>query len=165
MTLAKLIVCETTNKWAVALRRQLPRESWSGICETRSLDDCWQQALASRVSVVVLEATTVNLERLAATLPQYRAGLPHTLVVVSARRQLASAEWLLRELGAMHVVFSSRAIEPLVRMIQRHWGRVALTQPQEAAYPWRQLPWQRIGDRLPDSLHGAEPDWLVDAES
>ena len=47
MAPARLIVCETTSKWAVALRRQTAKEFHEGIVETRSLDDCWEQAVAS----------------------------------------------------------------------------------------------------------------------
>ncbi len=161
MASAMLIVCETNSKWAVALRRRLPRASWSRICETRSIDGCWQQALAAPTSMVVLEATTTNLESLATALPQFRLRLPRACVAVSASRQLASAEWLLRELGAVHVVFSSRAIEPLVRIVGRHWSRVARTQPPDDADPWRRLPWGRVGDQLPGMFDGAEPSWLA----
>ena len=111
--------------------------------------------------MVVLEITTANLEQLAAVLPQYRARLPRVCVAVLGSRRLAAAEWLMRELGAVHVVFSSRALSPLVRIVQRHWSRIALEEPPEDTIPWRQLPWGGGECQLPDGRPIAEPAWLI----
>lgn len=170
MALPRLIVCETTSKWVVALRRQLPQEFGAQICETRSLHDCWQQAACSPSGLVVLEVTTVNLEQLAVELQKYRAEVPRVPVVVVGSRSLAAVEWLMRELGAVHVVFSVRAMSPLVRIIQRHWDRIAAEEPADGGIPWRQLPWEanavetgsdENGQIGQGGIRSTEPDWLV----
>ena len=156
----RLIVCETTSKWAVALRRTIPPEVRPPISETRGLEDCWQQAVASPLSVVILEVTTANLEQLAAALPAYRAKLPGTRVVVVGCRRLAAAEWLMRELGAVHVIFSSRDLKPLIGILRRHRKHVAAARPPKDTPPWRDLPWPRADDRWETETPKAEPRWL-----
>ncbi len=113
MPRAQLIVCETTSKWAVALRRHLRSVGDARVGETRYLDDCWRQATASPASLVALEATAANLEPLVISMNRYRVRLPRVRAVVLADRCLAAGEWLLREAGAVHVVFSSRDLESL----------------------------------------------------
>lgn len=158
---ARIIVCETGSKWAVALRRQLPLKPFGPVRETRTLDACWQEAAANPTSLVVLEVTLSNLERLAATLPKYLGKLPRARAVVVGERRLAAAEWLMRELGAVHVVFSPRAMSPLVRIIRRYMDRVSKQQPSAAIVPWRELPWLKEGDQREGESPVHEPDWLV----
>lgn len=160
---ARIIVCETGSKWAVALRRQLRRDPDAAVRETRSLDDCWQEATASPASVVVLEVTFSNLERVAATLPNHLKKLPRARAVVVGERRLAATEWLMRELGAVHVLFSPRRMSPLVRIIRRHLHRERMAQPSAPVLPWRELPWLKTNDRPERESPVHEPDWLVRA--
>jgi transcriptional regulator with GAF, ATPase, and Fis domain len=51
---ARLIVCERTGRWAVALRRELA-EAGVRVWETRTLADCWTELAESPASFLVLE--------------------------------------------------------------------------------------------------------------
>ncbi|MFO7902426.1 MAG: hypothetical protein ACQESR_14270 [Planctomycetota bacterium] len=119
--------------------------------------------MASPTSVVVLEVSLSNLERLAATLPKYLGELPRARAIVVGERRLAASEWLMRELGAIHVVFSPRTLGPVVRIIRRHMRRVSMAQPSAAVVPWRALPWLKERDQLEGESPVHEPDWLVTA--
>ena len=154
---AQLIVCETSSKWVVGMRRQLDRQVWSRICETRNLDDCWQQAVASCKSAVALEMTFANLEPLAEFLLRLRTQLPHTLPLVLGSRSLARAEWPMREFGAVHVALSLRELPVVAEMVQRHWQRVAREEPAGELPPWHALPWGQAGESFA-GYH--EPQWL-----
>ncbi len=160
MALARLIVCEATCKWTVALRRQLPRDSWSRLSETRSLDDCWRETRTSPTSIVVMEVTTANLEQLAERLPRFGTEFPRACVSVVGSRQLAATQWLMRELGAVHTVFSSRNLNSLVRIIQRHWSRIAGEDPTGDPFPWPQLPWGRGEFSSSGRKLDADATWL-----
>ncbi len=156
MPLAELIVCETTSKWAVALRRQLRSSGNLRVGETRHLEDCWRQATASPASIVALEATAANIEPLLVSMTRYRTRLPRARVVVLADRCLTDGEWLLREAGAVHVVFSSRNLGPLVRLMRRHFDRLGVLQPVALTARWEHLPWGGGGG----VQSGSRPAWL-----
>lgn len=158
---ARIIVCETTNKWAVALRRQLRRDGDPPICETRGLEDCWGEAAASSASVAIFEITWTNLERIAATLPKYRAQLPRTRTMVVGQRCLSASEWLMRELGAAHAVFSRRDVRSLVTVIRRYFERVSVEQPSEANAPWQAMPWPKAGRGGAKESPVRQPAWLM----
>jgi siroheme synthase len=158
-----LVVCEITSKWAVALRRQIARRQMAArtaytLYETRSWSDCWQQASVSSSSAVVLEATAANLPQLARELVRYRTRLPHVPVIVVGHRSLSASRWLIRELGAVHVVFSSRALGPVVRILQRHWSQHV--GGVEEADPWDNLPWGAPAGH-PCASRQDIPSWLT----
>jgi hypothetical protein len=128
------------------------------LAETRSFTDCWHQASVSRQSVVVLEVSLANLPQLARELARYRSGLPHVPVFVVGPRFLAEAEVLIREWGAVHVVFSPRALGPMIRICRRQWKRQVVNK--DVADPWDKLPWGPTGD--PARAQGENmPSWLT----
>ncbi len=135
-----IIICERTDRWAAALRRPL-QQVGHRILQTRSLDACWSEVAARPASLVAVEATTVNLEALLPWLPRLMAGFPRARVVVLGQRALESAEWLLREAGAVHVVFSPRQWQPIVRIAQRHLGAAPRPDDTDRRRIWRRLPW------------------------
>jgi uracil-DNA glycosylase len=140
MPVARFIVCERTATWGVALRRPL-KQIGRRIVETRSLDDCWSEVAASPASLVGVEATTSNLASLVPWLQRLTATFPRTRVVVLGSRGLEAGEWLLREAGAAHVVFSPRQWQPVVRIAQRHLGAPPCPDDSERQRIWRRLPW------------------------
>lgn len=139
-TLAKLIVCEKTGRWAVALRQVLAAESLP-VFETRSLPDCWEELAASPASFIALEATTANVQRVAEWIVGLRQDFPAARTVVLADRKLQSCETLLREAGAIQVLYSPRELASVSKLIGRH---IALV-PQKSQTPreqiWDRLPW------------------------
>ncbi len=140
MAVARCIVCERSEKWAVALRLPL-QVVGHRVVETRSLDDCWNEVVASSASLVGVEATATNLESLVPWMRRLAAAFPRARVVVLGSRGLEAGEWLLREAGAVHVVFSPRQWQPLVRIAQRHLGAVSCPDDSDRQRIWRRLPW------------------------
>ena len=137
---ARCIVCERSATWGVALRLPLERIGHR-IVETRSLDDCWDELAASPASLAAVEATCLNLDSLVPWLCRVRAAFPRARVVVFGRRELDAAQWLLRAAGAVHVVFSPRQWQPVVRIAQRHLGSGPCPDDSERQRVWRRLPW------------------------
>lgn len=139
MPLARLIVCERTGRWAVGLRRELgthPR-----VYETRSLADCWVELAASPASFLLLEATEANVEMLVSRLTELRCGFALSGAMVCGERDMACYEWLLREAGAIHAVFSPRELAPAARVAARHLAAVPEPPVPLRERVWGRLPW------------------------
>jgi hypothetical protein len=145
MPVARCIVCERAAKWAVALRLPL-KQLGRRIVETRSLDDCWSEVAASPASLVGVEATNSNLESLVPWMQRLRAAFPRARVVVLGSRGLETGQWVLREAGAVHVVFSPRQWQPVVRIAHRHLGTVPCPDDSARQRVWRRLPWTDAAD-------------------
>jgi hypothetical protein len=140
MPSARCILCERSEKWAVALRRPL-RLAGHRVYETRNLDDCWNEVVSSPASIVGLEATRANLEALVPWMVRFAAAFPTARVVVLGSRGLEASQWLLREVGAVHVVYSPRDWQPVIRIVQRHLGAAPGQGDSDRQRVWRRLPW------------------------
>ena len=136
---ARLIVCERTGRWAIALRRELAGAGVR-VWETRTLDDCWNELAASPASFVVLELSRDRgrlLEHLARQLREF----PLARVSVAADRGQADYEWLVREAGAVHFVHSPRRVGALAQLICRHLAQIPPPQQGFVERIWAGLPW------------------------
>jgi hypothetical protein len=136
---ARLIVCERTGRWAVALRRELA-EAGVRVWETRTLADCRDELIANPASFAVIElaANVGGLLRLLARQPRQ---FPAARVAVVADRSSADYETLLREAGAVHFLCSSRQAAVLARLACRHLAEVPPPQQSLAERIWTSLPW------------------------
>jgi hypothetical protein len=136
---AKLIVCERTGLWAVALRRELA-EAGVRVWETRTLADCRDELIESPASFAVVElgANPAGLLRLLARQPRQ---FPTARMAVVADRSRAGYEWLMREAGAVHFLCSPRQIAVLGRLACRHLAEVPPPQQSLAERIWTSLPW------------------------
>ena len=136
---AKLIVCERTGRWAVALRRELA-EPGVRVWETRTLADCRDELIANPASFAVIElgANVAGLLRLMAV--QQRQ-FPAARLAVVANRSQAGYEWLMREAGAVHFLCSPREVAVLARLACRHLAEVPAPQQSLAERIWASLPW------------------------
>jgi hypothetical protein len=138
---ARLIVCERTGRWAVALRRELA-EAGIRVWETRTLADCWTELAESPVSLVVLELggdTTGLLGRMARQGREF----PQARLAVVADRSLAEYEWLMREAGAVHFACSPRQVGTLAQLACRHLAQVPPPQQSLTERIWASLPWAK----------------------
>ena len=157
MTPAELIILESSSTWAVALRRQLNRDSDPRVYETRNLSDWWRQLASHPQSFVALEVNHANLESAVDAMLQLQRRFRRVRAAVLTARRWSGCEWLFRELGAVHLVDSRRALGPLVRMIRRHCCRAA-ARPSARQWPWQAGPW--AGE--PPWSGPAGPVWLDD---
>ena len=136
---AKLIVCERTGRWAIALRRELA-EAGVRVWETRTLADCRDELVENPASFAVVElgANLRGLLRLLASQPRR---FPVARLAVVADRSQADYEWLVREAGAVHFLCSPRQVALLARLACRHLAQVPPPQQTLAKRIWTGLPW------------------------
>lgn len=149
MPAARCILCERTGTWAIALRPALQRLGHR-VYETRSLDACWEELLASPRSLVGLEVTDDNLEQVVAWMSRLRTAFSHVRVIALGHRGLECCEWILREAGSAHVVFSPRESQEVVRIVQRHLGAAPGKDATDRERIWQRLPWsdEQITDTI-----------------
>lgn len=152
----RLIACEQTGRWLVALRRELG-EADCRLQETRTLGDCWEQLAEHPASFVVLELLAANVPAVLDRLTHRERQFPAACVAVVADRSLRDYEWLLREAGAVHFVTSPRMLGPLAAVARRHWSQRPEPRLNLAERIWAGLPWQRSDVPLPASWDDCRP--------
>ena len=136
---ARLLVCEQTGAWAVALRRECSGEL--RMEETRSVTHCWELLAEAPASFAVAEFTEGNVEILLDRMARLQRDLPLVRVAVVADPDLADYRWLLREAGAVHFTSSKRRLGPLARLVQRHLHRAPEPRRDLTEQVWASLPW------------------------
>jgi hypothetical protein len=119
MSDARVIVCEKTGRWAIALRRAL-NDPPEHISETRSFQACWLELEQHPASLVALEFFPDDLETLLRRMMGLQRRYRRARVVVLGERGSEHCEWVLREAGAVHVLFSPRSLVATARLVKRH---------------------------------------------
>ena len=141
---ARLIVCERTGRWAVALRRELDGMGVRAY-ETRSLAECFDELAQSPAGLAVVELTAAGVTALLRRLAQWQRDFPLARMAVVADRSLAGCEWLLREAGAVHFTCSPRQLGPLARLVRRHLAKAPSAPPASLSEQiWASLPWGKM---------------------
>ncbi len=137
---ARLIVCERSGRWAVAMRRELVADGIR-VHETRSLAECWEVLAAAPGSFVVVELTPANAETLLGRMAWLHSEFPLARITVVADRGLAAYEWLMREAGAVYFTCSPRRLGPAARLVRRHLDQVPSPPQSVVERIWASLPW------------------------
>ncbi len=140
-----IVVCEKTGSWAAAIRRVL--RPASGLVETRSWQACWQEVRSRTAALVALEVLPENAESVCRRLAEWTGRFRQVHVILLADRSLQRAEWLLREAGAAHVLFSPRDIVRLRPMLDRFLVQIPPSRITFREHVWSQLPWARHASR------------------
>ncbi|NLX94825.1 MAG: hypothetical protein GXY83_01480 [Rhodopirellula sp.] len=142
---SRLIVCERKGTWAVALRRH-PALGELRVYETRTLADAWQMLASHPSSFLVVEMTHANIDGLLELLKRVKRQYPRVRTAVVTEPPLADYQWLLREAGAVHFVFSRRATGPLALIAHRHLTQAPEPRRSITERIWAGLPWtQQFG--------------------
>ncbi len=139
---ARLIVCERSARWALALRRQLAAAEVS-VHETRNLAQCWDMLAEHPASFLVIELSLANADALLGRLVALRRHAAGAAVAVVADRSLQAWQWLLREAGAIHFVTSPREVAPLIGIACRHLAQAAQPPTNRDQQIWASLPWKQ----------------------
>ena len=139
--LARLIVCERTGRWALALIREL-RGSQTRVYQTRSLDQSWDMLAEFRASFLVVEVTRSNLDALSSRLSELERRFPAARVAVVGERPMAESEFLLREAGAIHFTTSPRLLQGYATAAQNHLNHLPIPRLSLAETIWDTLPWK-----------------------
>ena len=143
-----LVVCEPVGRWAGALRQALggrpPR-----LVETQRIADLWQEVTSAPASVVALAWSSARRSELAEVADRLGRWFPLARLVVLLERQDRAEAALVRELGAVMVVSSTRQAADVVRLARRHTG------PEPAGWYWPAM------DQLVERMWEALP-WNLD---
>jgi hypothetical protein len=136
---AQILVCEKGNKWSIAFRRVLGPAF--PLVETRSLAQCRQRWHTSPPGFVALELTADNAEAVLGHLLEFSRRWGHARAMVLAGPGWESQECVFREAGATHVLFSTRELGTVERLVQRqrqlrHGPNLGFRE-----FVWRSLPW------------------------
>ena len=141
MAFARFLVCETSNRWTVALRWGLAGDH-SHLAVAQNPDDCWKMLQSSPASFMALELNESNLESIVERLQDLRSKFPLARAAVMCDRSLAACQWLVREAGAVHVAVSTRDISDVIRLAQRHFAQARRPEVGLRQSVWDRLAWQ-----------------------
>ena len=139
-------MCERTGCWAAALRRALALPL--RLCETRSWAACLRELPARSAAIVALEVLPESAETACQRLVELTPRFPQVRAIVMADRSLRPAEWLLREAGAVHVLFAPdqwRRLRPVLRRFIDHLPPSPATFREQV---WASLPWPRYATEV-----------------
>ena len=141
---ARLIVCERSARWALALRWELAAEAVR-VYETRNLADCWKMLAEAPASFVIVELSAAGIADLLRRMAPLERDFPLARVAVVADRSLAGHQWLMREAGAVHFTCSPRLAGPLARLAFCHLAQSPAPRQSLSEQIWATLPWGRRG--------------------
>jgi hypothetical protein len=113
----QFIVCEQTGDWTSALRRWLPGIS---LFETRNLFEIWDRLDVDPASVVGIEFNAAKADAILAAIVRINRNFPHSRCVVFMPRALHAWDQVIRESGAIHVVYSPRSLGQVSQLVDRH---------------------------------------------
>ena len=119
MATEHMVICEETGWWATAVRRfadDLPLP----LLETSSLSSCIELEGHCEVLFLIVEVRRSMLDDLIPWTLQVRQRWKQAPWVAVANREMRRSEWVLREAGAAHVLFSPRQIGEAICMLRRH---------------------------------------------
>ncbi len=141
---ARLVVCEQTGRWALALRRELAGAGLR-VWETRSPEDCGSVLVESPASFVVLELSEKKIGETLDFARSWQAEFPLFRFAIVADRDLAPYKWLMAEAGAVEFICSVRKTAALARTACRHLAQVPSLPQSLTERIWANLPWGRGG--------------------
>jgi hypothetical protein len=142
MSTARLILCEKSSRWAVALRRTLGPDQHV-LRQTRSLAECGRELAAAPASLVAIECTDENLDKAVLAINEWATHYPHARFAAVFDSSLAAAEPLLREAGAAAVIDSPRQALALARLALGHVARAPAGDLPLVESIRQRLPWAR----------------------
>ncbi len=137
---ARLIVCERSGSWSVALRGELA-EAGVRLWECRGLAEAWEALAQTPAAFVIAEAAEENLDDFLRRMAWFSRDFPQARIAVVAHRNMARFEWPLREAGAVHFLTSPRRLTSLAGMVVRHLANVPPPPQTMVQRIWASLPW------------------------
>lgn len=136
----RFIVCERAHFWAARIRPKLSNMSLR-LYESRSLAECWQQLETAPASLLALELTATNIKSMIEALPRMTRWYPLARAVILGDRVMLEFDWLLREAGAVGTTFSPRRLDPLMRLVERHFASIQARAQTTSGCIRLRLPW------------------------
>lgn len=148
-----VIVCERSGLWATAMRRALLLSS--ELCETRSWAACKREIQTRSAALVALEVSPENAEAACGRLIRLAHQFPRVRAVLLADRKLRHVEWLLREAGALDVVYAFSDLPRLRTVLARFREQAPCTPPGFRDAVQARLPWRQHATNVPPGRPGS----------
>ena len=142
METARLIVCERTGRWALALRRCMTHPG-TEFCETRSLPEARMRLQESPESLLLMECSTRNWQDRCQWLLRQTIDFPQLRTIALADPALRAAECVVRTAGAHQVVFSLMELLDMSCWISRHFEQIPHREQGVREWIWHRIPWSR----------------------
>jgi hypothetical protein len=140
MSSCRLITCEKTSHWAVALRSALDGPE-PQLVETRSLAGCEVALGQSPASLVAIETTTSNVEAVVDFVLRATSRFPRCVIVGLLAPDALAAVSPLQEAGAIAVASSVLEAPRLVRLAARQFTHSPQAELGLREFAERRMPW------------------------
>jgi hypothetical protein len=150
MSPSKLIVCEKSPRWAIALRRVLGTKGVV-VVETRSLPACGREMRESPHSILAIETSPSSLESVLAAWADWSRRDEMARLVALGDSSLLPAEFLLREAGVIAIGTSIRQAGRVARLAEKHLSQAPRPNLPLREAIWQRLPWQRFASPVATS--------------
>ncbi len=143
MTTARLIVSETSGRWAFALRAALVNSGVS-VTEVAGLASAYGRLHDDSQALLAFEVSEVCAEEGFGLLQASRQRYPGCAVIVFLDEVLAASEPLWREAGAIAVVTSPRRLDSTACFIRRYSDTREAPSLTFRENVWQRLPWSEL---------------------
>ena len=148
---ATFIVYEKTGQWARCLRRRLAGKAID-VHEVRNVQACRELLSDAPKSIVAIEMAgdTLSVSRAIDQILSLGTEFPGMKWIVLADRAAQTCEPMLRELGAVHFIASTRRAGEVAHIVAKHLqNRQAVLSTSLADTLWRSIPWTNHNSHLP----------------
>ncbi len=140
---AAFIVYEKTGQWARCLRRRLAGRAID-VHEVRNVQACRELLSDAPKSIVAIEMAgdTLRVGRAIDQILLLGTEFPGMKWVVLADREAQACEPMLRELGAVHLIASTRHIGEVADIVAKHLQNTqTVLSTSLADRLWKKIPW------------------------
>jgi hypothetical protein len=140
MQQAKLLVCEPVPNWVAAIRWSWPCDS-EPFVEAANLADCRRHLASHPASLLALDCTALSKHELLLWMLEIKCHFPLVRVIALLARGHGGWEWLIRELGAVHVLVGTREVDTIFTFYKHHLASLPEPQLSLREWIWNRLPW------------------------
>jgi hypothetical protein len=147
MSAPRLIICEKTSRWATALRRALS-DNPVQIAEARSIALCELALAESPTSLVAIEITTANLSAVLELVSRIRIEFSQARIVALLAPELAPAEAIFREFGAIDVATWTHEAERIARLVRVYVDSAPRENLSMSELIAERMPWKAYAANL-----------------
>lgn len=146
MKSAQIIVWERTGVWAGHLRRLAARVA-DDLRECRTKKSCEEMLERWPASLLAVEVAADELADQLNWLSGLGSRRPRVKIVALVDDNLASAELVLRECGAVHVAYGPRHLRLVAKLVENHLAQAPQKEMEIDQRIFAELPWSTASQR------------------
>lgn len=135
----QFVVCESSQRWTVALRWALANGKIQ-VDTVSSLEACLERLEAKPLGVVAIEVSLLGIELMLRTIRDLREAFPSYALIALADGECEHVP-LLYEVGAVHVAVSRRDLRSTVRLVGRCLSAAEQVPTSYRDEVWSRMPW------------------------